>query len=153
MRTKKSLKALDKLDNTLCLNANRQNLEFNIDKDEHIDCKDVDEMVDCIEIIKKDLMKKPKYKKRDVLFKDIRDLLDYDVWEAGYLVGDKNGHRICEVFGYHTTFRNKKVCDFLDNSFENKVLMDAQVLALGNNYCILDVELPCMEGEYEDFEY
>ena len=158
MRTKKSLKALDKLDNTLCLNANRKNIEFNIDEEEHIDCKDFGEMIECIETIKKDLnkkstKKKSKSEKRDVLFKDIRDLLDYYVWEAGYYVGDKNGHRICQVFGYHTTFRNKELCDFLDNSFTNKVLMNARVIALGNDYCILDVELPHMEGKYEHFQY
>ena len=41
--------AYDKIDNTLCLNSLK--LEFNIDKEEHIDCKDVEEMVDCLDTI------------------------------------------------------------------------------------------------------
>ena len=48
-----SKEALEKLDNTLCLNS--QSLKFNIDTEENIDCKDVYEMIECLEIIKKDL--------------------------------------------------------------------------------------------------
>lgn len=49
----KSKDALEKLDHTLCLNS--LSLKFDIDNEEHIDCKDVDEMVDCVETIGKDL--------------------------------------------------------------------------------------------------
>ena len=46
------IEAYHKIDNTICLNNIRKNIEFNIDKDEHIDCKDLDEAFDCLEIIK-----------------------------------------------------------------------------------------------------
>jgi len=45
--------AYEKLDNTLCLNC--QSIKFNIDKEENIDCKDVYEMLKCLEIVKKRL--------------------------------------------------------------------------------------------------
>lgn len=40
--------AYDKIDNTLCLNS--QKLEFNIEN-EGIDCKDVHEMIDCLDTL------------------------------------------------------------------------------------------------------
>lgn len=64
-----TLAAYEKLDNTLCLNSSgfvktrkdgtivNGNIEFNMDKDEHIDCKDIDEMIDCLETIKKALQR------------------------------------------------------------------------------------------------
>ena len=51
-----SLKAYEKIDNTLCLNNNRGRLDFNIDTDEHIDCESTYEMIDCLESIKADLV-------------------------------------------------------------------------------------------------
>ena len=45
--------AYEKLDNTLCLNC--QSIKFNIDEEENADCKDVYEMVKCLEIIKREL--------------------------------------------------------------------------------------------------
>lgn len=48
--------AYEKLNHTLCLNQNEGNLKFGIDaKGEQIDCKDADEMVDCLEIIEEAL--------------------------------------------------------------------------------------------------
>jgi len=49
----KPLEAYEKIDNTLCLNC--QSIKFNIDKEENDDCKDVYEMVKCLEIIKREL--------------------------------------------------------------------------------------------------
>lgn len=51
-----SLKAYDKIDNTLCLNRNMGKLSFNLDTDEHIDCENTYEMIDCLESIKTDLV-------------------------------------------------------------------------------------------------
>lgn len=53
--------ALEKLDHTLCLNS--PSLKFGIDDEEHIDCKDTDEMIDCIEIIQEALEKLEKQSK------------------------------------------------------------------------------------------
>ena len=36
--------AYSKIDNTLCLNNNICNLQFNIDKSNHVDCKNIQEM-------------------------------------------------------------------------------------------------------------
>ena len=54
--------AYEKIDNTLCLNCNgvkkenqQGNIIFNFDETDHIDCKDFDEMIDCLEIIKKEI--------------------------------------------------------------------------------------------------
>ena len=47
------IEAYNKIDNTLCLNS--QNLKFNIDTEEHIDCKNTEEMVKCLETISKQL--------------------------------------------------------------------------------------------------
>lgn len=49
----KELKAYFKIDHTLCLNS--QNIKFGIDADEHIDCQNIDELVNCLETIKKAL--------------------------------------------------------------------------------------------------
>ena len=43
--------AYEKINHTLCLNQNEGNLKFGIDKENKIDCKDANEMVDCLEII------------------------------------------------------------------------------------------------------
>lgn len=48
-----SKEALEKLDNTLCLNS--PVINFNIDDEDFIDCKDVDEMIECLETIERDL--------------------------------------------------------------------------------------------------
>ena len=49
------LEAYHKIDHTICLNNIRKNIEFNIDKDGHIDCNNLNETIDCLEIIKKEL--------------------------------------------------------------------------------------------------
>ncbi len=46
------MKYYDKIDNTLCLNNNRCNIEFAISKDENIDCKNAYEMAKCLDNIK-----------------------------------------------------------------------------------------------------
>lgn len=46
----KELEAYFKIDHTLCLNS--QNIKFGMDADEHIDCQNVDELVNCLETIK-----------------------------------------------------------------------------------------------------
>ena len=52
----KGLEALEKIDHTICLAFNENNNAlFNKDKYEHIDCKDIDEFVDCYDIIEKEL--------------------------------------------------------------------------------------------------
>lgn len=53
--SKEYLEAYFKIDNTLCLNS--QNLKFGIDEDEHIDCQNIDEVVNCLETIKEALQR------------------------------------------------------------------------------------------------
>lgn len=48
----KALEALEKINHTICLNNCEKTLKFGIDDDEHIDCNDVYEFVDCYNIIK-----------------------------------------------------------------------------------------------------
>ena len=55
--------ALEKLDHTLCLNYNEGNLKYNIDNEEHIDCVDMNEMIDCIETVQEALEQKEKQDK------------------------------------------------------------------------------------------
>lgn len=43
---------IEKLDHTLCLNHNEGNLKYNIDNEEHIDCIDMNEMLDCVDKVK-----------------------------------------------------------------------------------------------------
>ena len=51
-----SKEALEKIDHTICLAFNENNNAlFGKDKYDHIDCKDIDEFVDCYDIIEKDL--------------------------------------------------------------------------------------------------
>lgn len=45
------LKALEKLDNTLCLNNIKDNIEFGIDTEEHCDCDNVVEMAECLDVV------------------------------------------------------------------------------------------------------
>lgn len=49
------IQALDKLDNTLCLNLNNKTLEFGIDKYDHCDCDNAEEMVRCYDTIEEEL--------------------------------------------------------------------------------------------------
>lgn len=53
--------ALEKLDHTLCLNS--PSLKFGIDNEDHIDCKDTYEMVNCIETLQEALDQKEKQEK------------------------------------------------------------------------------------------
>lgn len=66
----KALESYYKIDHTLCLNSSgvtgvkpdgtieQGNILFNIDKDYHIDCVDIDEMVRCLEDIKEEIERK-----------------------------------------------------------------------------------------------
>lgn len=47
--------AYDKIDNTICLNFNEDNnrIKFNLDKYEHIDCVDYNEMFNSLDTIRK----------------------------------------------------------------------------------------------------
>lgn len=56
----KELEALEKLNHTICLNNCEKTLKFGIDDDEHIDCKDVYEFVECYNIIETSLRRKDK---------------------------------------------------------------------------------------------
>ena len=51
--SKEYLEAYFKIDNTICLNS--QNIKFGIDEDDHIDCQNIDEVVNCLETIKEAL--------------------------------------------------------------------------------------------------
>lgn len=60
-----AMAAYEKLDHTLCLNSSgfvkkledgtivNGNIKFNQDKDYHVDCNDLDEMIDCLETVRK----------------------------------------------------------------------------------------------------
>lgn len=51
----RGLEALEKLNHTVCLNLNNKTLQFNLDKYEDCDCKDIKEFCDCYEVIEKAL--------------------------------------------------------------------------------------------------
>ena len=51
----KGLDALEKIDHTICLNLNNKTLQFNLDKYEDCDCKDIREFCDCYEVIENEL--------------------------------------------------------------------------------------------------
>jgi len=53
--SKEYLEAYFKIDHTLCLNS--QNIKFGMDADEHIDCQNIDEVVNCLETIKEALQR------------------------------------------------------------------------------------------------
>lgn len=48
-----SKEAYEKINHTLCLNS--MNLNFSIDDVEHLDCVNPEEMIECLEIIEKDV--------------------------------------------------------------------------------------------------
>lgn len=50
------LQSYDKIDNTLCLNNNLCNIEFAIDKDENLDCKNAYEMTECLDNVNQALI-------------------------------------------------------------------------------------------------
>lgn len=52
-----ALNSFDKIDNTLCLNNIRDNIQFNISKNEELDCKSSYEMAECLDSIKEVLFK------------------------------------------------------------------------------------------------
>ena len=58
-----ALKALDKIDHTLCLNINEGNLKFGLDKYDKIDCEDIYELLNCIDIVRRALInaQQPQY--------------------------------------------------------------------------------------------
>ena len=98
-----SLKAYDKIDNTLCLNVNRQNIDFNIDTDEHIDCKNTYEMIDCLESIKTDLVAYHKLVKPSAEKPALKHMFCDEI-------GDCRG---CPVF------HSKTLCDIARNSTDS----------------------------------
>ena len=51
----KELEALEKIDNTLCLNLNNKTLKFGLDKYDNCDCKDLKEFDECYNTIEKSL--------------------------------------------------------------------------------------------------
>ena len=57
-----ALECLERIDNTLCLNNNKGNLEFGIDTEEHIDCDNAIDMVEDLETIKQYILKAQKQK-------------------------------------------------------------------------------------------
>lgn len=57
-----ALECLERIDNTLCLNNNKGNLEFGIDTEEHIDCDNAIDMVEDLETIKQYILKTQKPK-------------------------------------------------------------------------------------------
>lgn len=117
-----SKEALEKLDNTLCLNS--PVINFNIDDEDNIDCKDIDEMIECLETIERDL---------EVLeaIKDIKDIdliallnakfvyvatFDYWRWNSRDKQQCKKGDvgaieekRIEKKCGFSIDFRNKEI--------------------------------------------
>lgn len=45
------IKAFEKINNTLCLNNNEGTLQFDLSEQEHLDCKDTMELVDCLALV------------------------------------------------------------------------------------------------------
>lgn len=59
----KGLEMLEKIDHTICLNSLSKHIEWNVDKEENIDCKSIEEFIECYDIIKKELEEKEELKK------------------------------------------------------------------------------------------
>ena len=94
--------AYDKIDNTLCLNS--LNLEFNIDEAEGIDCKNVYEMVSCLDTIQQALEEKEKQDhileilKRASKEADVFELNPYSYSDYPYSIEDgSDGYRCMEL--------------------------------------------------------
>ena len=51
----KSLEAIAKIDNTICLNSLEKNIRWNIDEIQHCDCKNIEEFFKCCDTIKKEI--------------------------------------------------------------------------------------------------
>lgn len=51
----KGLEALEKIDHTICLNNLAKNIVWNIDKEDKIDCENVEQFIECYDIIEKEL--------------------------------------------------------------------------------------------------
>lgn len=97
----KPKRAYDKIDNTLCLNS--QKLEFNIDN-AGIDCKDVKEMVRCLDTIQQALEEKERQDKVLEILKraskeaDVFELNPYSYSDYPYSIEDgSDGYRCMEL--------------------------------------------------------
>ena len=72
-RTKDPIKALWKLDHTICMNALNGNLQFDIDKEadyqgegydpDDTDCKSIDEAVEYIELLERTVKERESFKR------------------------------------------------------------------------------------------
>ena len=103
-----SKQALEKLDNTLCLNS--QSLRFNIDTEDNIDCKDVDEMIECLETVERDLDVLEVIIKKDVEIKYVKMAIEAEKKE--------NNPKLFPAVGfYNKGQRNVNKC-LSDNEFE-----------------------------------
>ena len=67
---------IEKLDHTLCLNHNEGNLKYNIDNEYHIDCVDMNEMLDCVDKVKNSM------EVLDILIKYHSDFIEVKVNNA-----------------------------------------------------------------------
>lgn len=72
------LKALEKINHTICLNYNNKTLKFGIDCYDHIDCNNADEFIDCYNTIKSALERKEKSEKDLEVLDLVRKLFVYD---------------------------------------------------------------------------
>lgn len=78
--TSKELEALEKLNHTICLNYNNKTLKFGVDTEEHIDCDNVNEFVDCYNTIKSALERKEflEYAIKDLFANHIEFVVEKD---------------------------------------------------------------------------
>ena len=103
----KELEALERIDNTLCLNNIKGKLEFGIDTEEHTDCDSVIGMTEDLESIKQALIKAEKeHNSLNLLMQEL-DCKDF---------ADLRKYARC---GYEKI--NKKYLKWEDLEFTNKV--------------------------------
>lgn len=102
-KRKTPLKALEKLDHTICLNR----IDWGIDKYDHCDCKNVEEFVECYDIAEKALraLKIIKEKKVEVNIlefcetcEEYNDFIKHRVWfQEEYILTQEEYELVKEV--------------------------------------------------------
>lgn len=75
----KELEALEKIDHTICINSNENNIKWGVDDIGHIDCVNFDEYGKCFSVVFEAL-------KRNEPMKPIKDKEDHRCPKCGHIV-------------------------------------------------------------------
>ena len=74
----KGLKALEKIDHTICMNNLENNIKWDIDKYDHCACVNIEDFVECYEIIEKELKQAEENEKLLNIFKNALTIEHHD---------------------------------------------------------------------------